>query len=405
MKTKMLSCVLAATVSINMINTIVVSADTTQEKIDKLENEKNQINSEKTQVTNELQELYTKISEKLSEIDKVQQIVDGLQSEINELEVDITSLNEQIIEKEEAIVENTLEYEKKIEEESKQKELLRQRLRRNYINNTYNEFLAIILDSSSLSEISLKLKVINNIFNNDKKIINDLKEIQKNLEETRLSLETTKKDLSDNKLTLEAKQKSLLEKQGIYLEQKAALDSQYESLESIENAKQAKIKELEQRQQKIELDIHDLLNPKEDIEYDTSVGSGIYSMFIKPTSGTITSKFGYRVDPITGAAGNNHTGLDIANSFGTSIRAAASGTVTFAGWNSGGYGKFVIIDHGNGIVTRYAHNQNLLVSVGDYVSQGQVIAEMGSTGYSTGSHLHFEIKINGKFVDPLPVYQ
>lgn len=119
------------------------------------------------------------------------------------------------------------------------------------------------------------------------------------------------------------------------------------------------------------------------------VGSG---NLIWPVYGTITSPFGAR--------GGRHTGVDIAARTGTPIKAADSGTVIFAGWQ-GGYGKLVIIDHGNGVVTRYAHCNSIYVSTGQRVSRGEVIASVGSTGNSTGAHLHFETLSYGSFRNPL----
>lgn len=109
-----------------------------------------------------------------------------------------------------------------------------------------------------------------------------------------------------------------------------------------------------------------------------------------PVYGQITNYF----------RGSSHTGVDIANRRGTSLKAADSGYVSFTGWQ-GGYGKFIIIDHGNGIVTRYAHCDSISVSVGQRVSKGQVIGTLGSTGNSTGPHLHFETLVNGSFCNPL----
>lgn len=114
---------------------------------------------------------------------------------------------------------------------------------------------------------------------------------------------------------------------------------------------------------------------------------------IEPTQGIITSRFGIR-------RRDNHKGLDIANSTGTTIRAAAAGTVTYAKYNSGGYGNLVIISHGNGIQTYYGHNSKLYVSEGQTVEQGDEIAAMGSTGISTGPHCHFEVRINGVAQNP-----
>lgn len=113
---------------------------------------------------------------------------------------------------------------------------------------------------------------------------------------------------------------------------------------------------------------------------------------VKPTSGVLTSRYGYRW-------GRTHTGIDIGAPTGTNIKAAAGGTVIFSGWK-GTLGKMVVISHGNGIQTYYAHCSSLLVSAGDSVSAGQLIAKMGSTGRSTGPHLHFEIRVNGSAINP-----
>ena len=122
---------------------------------------------------------------------------------------------------------------------------------------------------------------------------------------------------------------------------------------------------------------------------------------LMPTSGRITSRFGSRRDPIKKTI-RFHQGVDIANSRGTSVKAAAKGKVIFSGYQ-GSYGKTIIIDHGYGYKTLYGHNSSLLVNVGDYVKKGQAISKMGSSGRSTGSHLHFEVHKNGKPIDPFSV--
>lgn len=119
-------------------------------------------------------------------------------------------------------------------------------------------------------------------------------------------------------------------------------------------------------------------------------GTGTY---IKPCSGSLSSGFGARW-------GRNHNGVDLAAPHGTSITAADTGVVTYAGWNSGGYGNLVIIDHGNGIETYYGHCSEVLVQKGAVIEQGELIAKVGSTGRSTGNHLHFEIRVNGSPVNP-----
>ena len=147
----------------------------------------------------------------------------------------------------------------------------------------------------------------------------------------------------------------------------------------------------------------------------SSSGSGGTGRFIWPCRGEITSYFGWRTHPIFGTT-KYHSGMDIAVDYGTPILAADSGTVIYSGW-LGGYGYAVMIDHGSGLVTLYAHNQSLNVYEGQYVTKGTCIAYAGSTsttgftvtasayagstGYSTGPHCHFEVRLHGEVTEPL----
>jgi murein DD-endopeptidase MepM/ murein hydrolase activator NlpD len=127
-----------------------------------------------------------------------------------------------------------------------------------------------------------------------------------------------------------------------------------------------------------------------------TTGSGAPSAagFIWPCDGVVVSGFGMR-------SGRMHEGIDIGCAYGTPNRAAAAGTVIYAGW-LGGYGNLVVVDHGNGLSTAYAHASSILVGVGQTVAQGQTVSLVGSTGHATGPHLHFEVRVNGVAVDPLP---
>lgn len=117
---------------------------------------------------------------------------------------------------------------------------------------------------------------------------------------------------------------------------------------------------------------------------------------IWPTTGVVTSPYGLRW-----GGTDFHPGMDIANDMGTPIVATADGIVIVAGWNAGGYGNMVDIDHGNGIMTRYGHASQVVVSAGQFVKRGQIIALMGSTGFSTGPHVHYEVHVNGQRVNPI----
>jgi len=114
-----------------------------------------------------------------------------------------------------------------------------------------------------------------------------------------------------------------------------------------------------------------------------------------------SSGFGYRADPFHAGAAM-HPGIDLSGAYGTAIYATADGTVLRAGWNNGGYGNLVELDHGRGITTRYGHMSAILVSAGQHVTRGQQIGRMGSTGRSTGNHLHYEVRIDGRPVNPIP---
>ncbi len=126
------------------------------------------------------------------------------------------------------------------------------------------------------------------------------------------------------------------------------------------------------------------------------------SALIAPTSGEITSPFGWRIHPISRKR-QLHKGIDYAAFLGVPILAAADGIVNDVGWDDGGYGNFVELRHPDGSLTLYGHANRILVAKGRQVNQGQIIAEVGSTGYSTGPHLHFEVQVNGQAVDPAPL--
>lgn len=155
-------------------------------------------------------------------------------------------------------------------------------------------------------------------------------------------------------------------------------------------------KGLAERRQSL-LELQQLLQERQDKlgSIDVSGIGGSTMPSIWPARGDVSSPYGLRWN-----GSDFHPGIDIANDMGTPIMATADGVVTTAGWNDGGYGNMVDIDHGNGIMTRYGHAMQVTVTAGQHVRRGQVIAYMGSTGFSTGPHVHYEVRINGSAVNP-----
>jgi murein DD-endopeptidase MepM/ murein hydrolase activator NlpD len=168
-------------------------------------------------------------------------------------------------------------------------------------------------------------------------------------------------------------------------------DGKREHLRDVQSALNSLGKELDDRAQQ--------LNVLEDLLIHRRLQHEVYPEGRPIKSGYISSGFGVRTDPFTGRRAF-HKGVDFAGRKGSNVLAVASGVVTYAGPRFG-YGRMVEINHGNGYVTRYAHNANLTVSVGDKVKRGEVIAHMGSTGRATGPNLHFEVLHNGRAVNPL----
>lgn len=231
--------------------------------------------------------------------------------------------------------------------------------------------------------------------------IDILKEENKNKDEKINELESQREELYKKSIEIENKlleidklQKQLETMAGIEDSSRGSSLAGRFNIERLNSVEDLNLLEetLEDKEEELKVFIDDL---KDRFEYLKTVPDQW------PTYGRITSRFGDRKDPIRGRS-DFHDGIDIANSLGTDVRAAGKGVVKFSSYKSG-YGRLIVIDHGNGYKTLYAHNSKLLVNVGDKVEKGQIIAKMGSTGRSTGSHLHFEIHLNGKPINPLTI--
>ena len=309
----------------------------------------------------------------VGQIYEVQNKIDGLQNNIDRTNGEIDVIQGNITVKEEEIAKETEVFNAK-----KQDYYLN--LRSRYEEGEIN-FAEMVLDSSNLTELINNNEYYRIVKDKEESKIQVIKAAKDALENQKKELETVKKTLADKKLSLESEQNQLsVEKQ--------KLDSQKDYFATISSQYQAEIS----KQEAALADIN--------AQIQASIGGGFaYTgngqfAWVVPSSKIITSPFGYRTSPIFGGS-EFHKGIDISASGGAPIVAAESGVVVYAQYNSGGFGNCVVINHGSGLMTLYAHMSSYSVSVGQGVSKGQGIGAVGSTGWSTGNHLHFQVTNNG----------
>lgn len=269
-------------------------------------------------------------------------------------------------------------------------------------------FLAFLLDSSDLGEFLTAVDDVGEIMESDRELEDAYIEARENTEAVRAEYEEYKAGIEVIKQDLEGQQAQL----------EAELDEANQLINQLSSdieSNAAILAEFAAAEQQAETDVANMviaLEKKRQAEAAAAAaaaaaaggggsGGAVLSggSFIWPASSNyITSRFGLRIHPITGQQ-KSHTGIDIGAGAGTNVLAAAPGVVTMASWN-GGYGNCVMIDHGNGYQTLYAHMSSISVANGAAVSAGTVVGLVGSTGVSTGPHLHFEIFASGSRVDP-----
>ena len=244
---------------------------------------------------------------------------------------------------------------------------------------------AVLLQSQDLNQFLDRQRQLKLVYESDRVVLKDLKAKADAVLQQRIAVEDQKNQVALVRQQLLA-QKQQYEAQA---EQQALLISR---LKDDRTALEAAESKLARDSEKLTILIQQRL---------AAGGGGIRGtgQMIYPSAGRITSRFGTRIHPILGYR-RFHAGVDFGASYGSTIRAADSGTVIFAGWY-GGFGRAAIIDHGGGLTTLYAHASRLLVREGQGVRQGQSIAAVGSTGLSTGPHLHFEVRSNGRPVNPM----
>lgn len=250
----------------------------------------------------------------------------------------------------------------------------------NSINKKYN---------SSKDEISALASVNSSQKQEIQKLQNDAIQIQQQLEENIKALDQIKEIVGIKKTTETKEESTTIQPSSTDSSQSTPTDTS-QQLDQIKTSYKELSTQLLSQRQLIDSSV-DVV--KKQVSFLNAMPS------IKPVNTRITDTYGNRSNPFTNRGSEFHKGIDFAGATGTSIKATGDGVVTFAGWQSG-YGKVLIISHGYGITTLYGHNSKLLVEKGDKVKKGQIVSKMGSTGRSTGSHLHYEVRVDGKIVNP-----
>ena len=278
------------------------------------------------------------------------------------------------------------------------------RVRDIYINGRLS-YLDVVIGSKDFSDFANRLEVLKRIIGSDITLINEIKKERADIEAHKQKLEADRAKLVELEKSALAKQAEIEQKKAernVVLQK--AQNDRATAMQAIEelNASSAQVSAMLKERQAARA----AAAAAAAAAAQSSGGQGASDNWVQgtgqlgwPVSGEITSPYGYRVHPIWGTT-IYHSGIDIGVDEGTPVHAADGGVVVWSGW-MGGYGYAVVIDHGNGLSTLYGHNSELAVDEGQSVAKGQVISYAGSTGNSTGPHVHFEVRVNGDPVDPM----
>jgi murein DD-endopeptidase MepM/ murein hydrolase activator NlpD len=257
--------------------------------------------------------------------------------------------------------------------------------------------LAVMLESGSFSDMLDQLEFINTIGRQDQKVAHEVESAKLQMQETRNATRKTRRQVAEITSAVAARtveQRAVRDRLAWSQRELAtARRDKRDTLSEVREDKEAAVGHMRDLQAESASLAAKIRSAQSTAIVPGPTGAPSAAGFIWPVHGVLTSGFGYRW-------GRMHEGIDLAVSSGTPVVAAASGTVIVAGW-MGGYGNLVVVDHGGGVSTAYGHNTMVTVGVGQHVAQGQLISYSGSTGHSTGPHVHFEVRINGSPVDPM----
>lgn len=354
--------------------------NTTNTAVENLQNERNEIQNQMNEANGQLEGVQNDLSENLQQVQKLDERISETQQELNNLNTQITDLQSSINE-----VEINLETAQKSYDSQK-------KLLDNYLVEVQEssdvEYLDVLLSSKNISEFLSSYFLISELASYEMDLLDDMQTKKDEIELSKMKLEQDREQLATIKAN-QSKTATILENT------KTVRENFISKLSDQEKEIQSQIDEYNTRFEEINKEILELAQGSIAAEY---IGGEL--AWPVPGYTRITSKYGMRTHPITGVY-KLHTGVDIGAPMGADFIAANDGIVTKASYNSA-YGNMVIIDHGGGVSTLYAHGSEILVEVGQTVKRGDPVLKVGSTGYSTGAHAHFEVRLNGVVTDPMP---
>lgn len=373
-----------------------------QSKLDK-------INQNIKEAQKELDSLDDQVADKkaysnalMKKIDLLQDKLDALESNRDDLQNEIDAVQKRIDETQAEINKAEKEIEKKEQEFDGVYEEYCQRLRAMYISGNVS-MLEVLLESGDISSILTRAEMVKSVSEQDSATLDDLMTKMEEINKEREELANNKIQLGKDKDSLNSRKQELQKSIDEYNSSKAELNAEVEecnaALASLDD-KRSEVKETidtnQEQKRQIEAEINNALSGSG----SNKPGSGNYN----PGTGQLAYPTSYRQISAgypNYSNGSYHGGVDWPCPTGTAVHAADSGVVVIAKKLTYSYGQYILIDHGNGLSTLYAHNSSLVVGVGDKVSKGQIIAYSGESGNATGPHVHFEVRLNGTRVNPM----
>ncbi len=349
------------------------------ENVDELQTKSNEIKNQINQSNEKLDDVKNELSANLQQVQKLDETIENAEKQLNELNTKIENLQKNIDQIQEKLNKVQKEYDK-------QKKMLEERLVSIYEEGDV-QYIDVLLSSTSLSDFLSNYYLITELATYDTQLLNEV-ETQKNI------IEEQNKKLSEQKEQMAENKQTQLKTSKVLQNNKTLREHYISQLSEQEQKIQGDIDEYNKQYKEIEAEI---LMLSQNVISEEYIG-GIMAWPI-PGYTRITSQYGMRTHPITGVY-KLHTGVDVGAPIGANFIAANDGVVTKASYN-GAYGNMVIIDHGGGVSTLYAHGSEIVVQAGQQVKKGDVVLKVGSTGYSTGAHAHFEVRINGQPVNPM----